>query len=465
MQDSDMPQSYERVADLPVAIIGAGPIGLAAAAHLARREEPFVVLEAGPGPASSVQSWAHVILFTPWQYNVDQEAVALLEQTGWRHPESGAFPSGDDLVRHYLQPLSRHPSIHPHIRFNHRVCAIARDEIGKLDENRDAHPFVIDTIGPDGKHTRVLARAVIDASGSWRTPNPLGSNGLRVPGEDDLGDGIWYGIPDILRSQEDRYAGKRTLVVGSGHSAFHSLKQLAALAQRHPTTRVLWALRRSTGSDALIGCNDDRLTERTLLGRDIAQLLQDKDIDSFPGSRLTRLERTREGIVAYAGDRTLPPVDEIVVATGFRPDHGIARELRLDIHSVFESTYALAPLIDPDAHACGTAPPHGVSQLAHPEPDYYIVGMKSYGRAPTFLLLTGYEQVRSVVCALVGDEAALTVELELPEKGLCSACAAYLEAQDGRAGCACDPDDQHGDDCCAAPDARNTAESGAWAVA
>lgn len=445
------------IADLPVAIIVAGPIGLAAAAHLASRREPFVVIEAGRGPATSVMAWGHIPLFTPWRYNVDPVAVALLEATGWEAPDPIAHPTGGELVERYLQPLALHPDIGPHVRYGRRVRAITRDTLGKLDEERDDHPFVIEAVDPSGHERSIRARAVIDASGSWNTPNPLGANGRIAPGEVELGERIFYGIPDVAGTDRSRYAGKRTLVVGSGHSAFHSLQHLAALAQEHPGTRVLWALRRGTVFDATAGCAGDELTERTLLRRDVDVLLREATIDAFPGTRLTHLEPGPDGIVAVAGDRPLPPVDEIIVATGFRPDHGLARELRLDVHSVFESTYALAPLIDPTVSACGTVPPHGVVQLAHPEPDYYVVGMKSYGRAPTFLLLTGYEQVRSVVCALTGDEAALTTELDLPDKGLCSACTAFREDREREAACGCD-DDSPGDDCCAAPAGEHTRE-------
>jgi len=438
------------VADLPVAIIGAGPIGLAAAAHLASRREPFVLVEAGAGPATSVMAWGHVPLFTPWRYNVDPVAAALLEATGWTMPEADIYSTGGDLVERYLAPLAHHPEIGPHVRYGQRVRAITRDTLGKLDEDRDDHPFVVDAVDSTGRTITIRARAVIDASGSWNTPNSLGANGRIAPGEVELGKCIFYGIPDVPGANRARYAGKRTLVVGSGHSAFHSLRHLAALGQEQPGTRVLWALRRDTAFDATAGCTGDELTERTLIRRDINALVQDAAIETFPGSRLTRLDNTPDGIVAGSGENSLPPVDELIVATGFRPDHGLARELRLDVHSVFESTYALAPLIDPTVSACGTVPPHGVVQLAHPEPDYYVVGMKSYGRAPTFLLLTGYEQVRSVVCALTGDEAALTVALELPERGLCTACTAFLEERD-QAACACDDDDSGGDPCCAAP--------------
>ena len=121
------------------------------------------------------------------------------------------------------------------------------------------------------------------------------------------------------------------------------------------------------------------------------------------------------------GDRQIGPFDEIIVTTGLRPDLAPLRELRLDLDEIVEAPRALAPLIDPNVHSCGTVPPHGFMELSHPEPGFFIVGMKSYGRAPTFLLRTGYEQVRSVVAALAGDlDAASRVELVLPETGACS---------------------------------------------
>jgi hypothetical protein len=131
----------------------------------------------------------------------------------------------------------------------------------------------------------------------------------------------------------------------------------------------------------------------------------------------------RTELVSDGGDGTWQTLaaDVVVNATGFRPDHGITAELRLDLDPILGSTRALAPLIDPNEHSCGTVPPHGVDQLTHPEPGYYVIGVKSYGRAPTFLLATGYEQARSVVAALAGDwTAARDVQLELPETGVCS---------------------------------------------
>lgn len=155
------------------------------------------------------------------------------------------------------------------------------------------------------------------------------------------------------------------------------------------------------------------------------------------GFKVAEVARTAEGIVvADERGEVLPAVDEIIVTTGFRPDLAPLRELRLDLDPALESPAMLAPLVDPNVHSCGTAPPHGAEELAHPEKDIYIVGMKSYGRAPTFLLLTGYEQVRSVVAALAGDwVAARDVRLVLPETGVCSSGIAAAEGAGGAACC------------------------------
>jgi hypothetical protein len=139
------------------------------------------------------------------------------------------------------------------------------------------------------------------------------------------------------------------------------------------------------------------------------------------GFKIARLTPTAGGIVVSDGVRSLPPVDEIIATTGLRPDLAMLHELRLGLDAAVEAPSALAPLIDPNLHSCGSVPPHGVDELSHPEPGFYIVGMKSYGRAPTFLMLTGYEQVRSVAAALAGDWAsARDVQLVLPETGVCS---------------------------------------------
>lgn len=442
-----MPQELE-ADQFPVAIIGAGPIGLAAAAHVHARRIPFVILEAGTSVAASIRDWSHIRLFTPWRYNVDVEAVRLLEEAGWIPPDPTAFPTGDKLISTYLEPLVEHPQIKPHLRFGSSVMRITRDNRGKLENDRDQTPFALDIASANGTQTRVFASAVIDASGSWKNPNPIGSDGFPVPGETELGEHIAYGPPDILGTKRSRYANKRVMVIGSGHSALNALNDLVRLSADESGTRVIWALRSDVESNALSGC-DDGLTERALLKHDIREMVASQLIETFGGIRIEGLELTGHGIVAQSRNRDLPAVDEIIVATGFRPDHSMERELRLDLHHTFESPHALAGLIDPSMNACGTVPPHGVARLSHPELDFFIAGMKSYGRAPTFLLLTGYEQVRSVVCAIARDEAAFEIQLDLPERGLCAACTAYLDARNGERGCSCALDDGSSpEDCC-----------------
>ena len=121
------------------------------------------------------------------------------------------------------------------------------------------------------------------------------------------------------------------------------------------------------------------------------------------------------------GEVVTHTTDIVVNATGFRPDLNMLREIRLELDEIVEAPKRLAPLIDPNVHSCGSVEPHGFRELAHPEKGFFVVGMKSYGRAPTFLLATGYEQVRSATAWLAGDTAsAANVELVLPATGVCS---------------------------------------------
>jgi hypothetical protein len=253
------------------------------------------------------------------------------------------------------------------------------------------------------------------------TPGALGASGLPARGERAAADHVYYGIPDVLGAHRARYAGKRVLVVGSGHSALNALLDLTTLADEDKATHVTWAIRRSSIGGLLGGARNDQLEERGRLGKRVRQLLDAGRLELITGFRMDAVAREPDGFVASAGDRQLAPVDEIIAATGFRPDWSILSEVRLDLDPAVQSPRALAPLIDPNLHSCGTVRPHGAEELKHPDANVYAIGMKSYGRAPTFLLLTGYEQARSVVAAIAGDwEAARRVELVLPETGVCS---------------------------------------------
>ena len=402
---------------LPIAIIGAGPVGLAAAAQLVKRGATPLVLEAGPSAGANVLEWGQVRIFSPWKYDIDPAARELLEPTGWTSPDGEAYPTGRELVEQYLAPLAR--ALAPTVRVGHRVVSITRLGFDKMKtEGREAAPFAITVATPDGER-QLLARAVIDASGTYGLPNPLGAGGVLAQGEAKLASRIHYGIADPLGRDRATYAGKRVLVVGSGHSAFDVLIDLAALPAT-PNSRITWLVRRPFANEKYGGAESDALPARGALGTRMRGLVDQGAVTQVV-LRIAALRETAEGVFVSDGSTEIGPFDRVIATTGFRPDLVPLRELRVRLDEILEAPPALAPLIDPNVHSCGTVPPHGARELGHPEKDLFIVGMKSYGRAPTFLMLTGYEQVRSIACALTGDPTgAASVELVLPQTGVCS---------------------------------------------
>lgn len=438
---------------LPIAIIGGGPVGLAAAAHLVARNLPVKVYEAGPAVGANMREWGHVRVFTPWRYCIDAAAVALLERTGWQAPPADVFPTGDEIVARYLEPLAATPELSGVIETSAHVTAISRHGLDKVvTRGREQRPFEL-VIETTAGTRRDLARAVIDASGTWTTPNPLGANGLPADGEVELADRIAYGIPDVLQRHRTLYAGKTTLVVGAGHSAATALLDLARLAETEPSTAFIWATRGTDLVRIYGGGDADRLPARGELGAETRELVESGRAPLVTGFSTTALRREGDRVIVEGetteGPRQIGPVDRIIAATGQRPDLSLTRELRLDLDPWLESAKALGPLIDPNEHSCGSVPPHGHRELAHPEAGFYTAGIKSYGRAPTFLLLTGYEQVRSIAAALAGDfVAADDVQLVLPETGVCTTTFS-VDSGDG-SGCCGGPAPAGAEACCLA---------------
>jgi thioredoxin reductase len=419
---------------LPVVVVGAGPVGLAAAAHLWERGLEPLVLEAGDSPAAAVASWGHVRLFSPWRFDVDAAARRLLEPTGWVEPDPDGLPTGAELVGEYLEPLAQTSALRGRVEYGTRVVAIGRDGADKTRSiGRDSRPYRVRTQTADGEIHDVLAHAVIDASGTFGQPSPIGTGGLPAPGEAEAAAYLAGPLPDVLGAQRERFAGKHTLVVGMGHSAANSLLSLVDLAEQEPATRITWAIRGASARRLYGGGAADELPARGLLGTRLHAAVEAGKIALLTRVSIDRLV-SGDGTVRILGtgrrdgaDGALDlEVHAIVNATGFRPDLDLLREVRLSLDPVVEAPTELAPLIDPNLHSCGSVPPHGEKVLAHPDAGFYLVGMKSYGRAPTFLLATGYEQVRSIAAALAGDRAAAdAVKLSLPETGVCSSDLAF----------------------------------------
>nr|WP_274636030.1 NAD(P)-binding domain-containing protein [Microbacterium bovistercoris] len=414
----------ERLSTLPVAIIGAGPIGLAAAANLVERGIDFIVFEAGDRIAASVQEWGHTRLFSPWKHLADPASRRLLEQRGWALPDPERAPSGAELVRQYLVPLAALPEISSRVRLGVEVIDLAREGMDRTrTRSRAATPFTVRIRDRQGRIEDVAARSVIDASGTYRSPNPLSASGLALRGMSEIEESVVPALPDVLGRDRARFAGAHTTVVGAGHSAANTLLGLVELARSEPGTAITWLIR-SAQAARVSSSADDELADRARLGARVDQAVAEGMVEVVSDFEIISGRRAGDAVELVGhrrGEVVTHRTDLVVNATGFRPDLGFLREIRLELDEIVEAPKRLAPLIDPNLHSCGTVEPHGFRELAHPDPGFFIVGMKSYGRAPTFLLATGYEQVRSVTAWLAGDTAAASqVELVLPATGVCS---------------------------------------------
>src|SRR4051812_12881899 len=303
-----------------VAILGAGPVGLAAAAHVLERGMEPVVLEAGPQVGHAVRQWSHVPLFSPWEYAIDKASERLLTAAGWNSPAPDQYPTGGELLAQYREPLATRTPLKDYIRTSSMVTSVGRAGFDKMKSNgRAFEPFTIRYQNGKGPE-QLKADAVIDATGTWLSPNPAGVDGLPAIGETPDHPQIAYGMPDVLGCERARYAGKAVAVLGAGHSAVGTLIDLARLKDEVPATEIIWLLRGTAPEKAFGGGANDKLSARGALGAAFAALVASGKIRVEAGFRLSHIGRDGARLhIATDRCRQSVIVDELVVATGFRP--------------------------------------------------------------------------------------------------------------------------------------------------
>lgn len=374
-----------------VAIIGAGPIGLEAALAAHQRGYEVEVFERGT-IAASVRAWGHVRMFSPFAMNTSAAGKALLLEHGVSLPAPEALLTGAEFAECYLEPLAENLGVPIYLKTE--VCAIARGSALKTemigDPERSSTPFRL--LVRQGDNERYAsADLVFDCSGTFLTPNPLGDSGLLALGEGRAADAISYGV-----ARADVLAGARVLVVGSGHSAATAVRDLAA----QPGTSVAWS-RRKISDLPCARIPGDPLPARDTLAAEVNALFKSGRMPNYGGTVAEAVSKGKGSLEVNLrgqhGERQLY-VDHIVCATGFRPDLRLARELHVQTCWATEGTYPLAAsLLGETGGDCLAVPAFGAETLRHPEPGYFALGMKSYGRTPDFLLRTGLEQISSLL--------------------------------------------------------------------
>ncbi|HVT59984.1 MAG TPA: hypothetical protein VHR45_16505 [Thermoanaerobaculia bacterium] len=425
-----------------IAILGAGPIGLEAALAAAASGFPFTLYESAPTAAGNVRSWGHVRLFTPWEINVSPRMSRRLAAAGAEVPSGADCPTGRELAERLLDPVAALPEIAPRLRLGTRALAIGRLGLLKHEEissaERGRRPFRL-LLGDDsGREWTEQADLVFDATGTWGQPNALGDGGVPAPGERALSAPpaedadanaaaparLRRDIPDLAREAAG-WAGRTVLLAGAGHSAQTAARELAALAREAPGTRVLWVLRHTEpewGSPP-----GDPLAERARLAAEAAALAGGASpaVSARRGAVVEAVGRAnghlavvlrhgpneawRAGTGSVAGvTRTglagsdsaaaeTVSVDRILSLTGSVGDHQLYRQLQ--IHECYATCGPIklsAALLGAGTGDCLAQTSHGAETLTNPEPGFFILGSKSYGRNNTFLMRVGWEQVGEV---------------------------------------------------------------------
>jgi thioredoxin reductase len=394
-----------------VAILGAGPIGLDAALAFLDNDWSVTVYESAASVAANVAAWSHIRLFTPWSMNASTRMLAHLSAAGVAPPGPANYcPTGGEFAQQLLRRLAELPELAPAIRSRTRVLAVAREGLLKHEEigspQRGSRPFRLLVSGPDDGDRTEHADLLLDCTGSYGHANVLGDGGIPAPGELRVADRIIRRLPDLTRDG-DEWGGRRLLLVGAGKSAQTAARDLAELVAMWPGTRVMWVVRAADPDWGEVP--DDPLPQR----QELVKMSQRLHSGSVPGVQVRTgvvvdaLRETDDGVVvalrSITGGVEEIAVDHIIALTGYLGDTSLYRQLQ--VHECYAtaapmnlSAALLAAAGDGPADCLAQAS-HGMDVLRVPEPNFFVLGMKSYGRNSNFLLRVGYEQVDEVARA------------------------------------------------------------------
>ncbi|MFQ5877900.1 MAG: hypothetical protein ACE5JH_09480 [Acidobacteriota bacterium] len=412
-----------------ILILGGGPIGVEAAVHAAGLGYDVRLLEAHR-VGSHLLRWGHVRMFSPWSMNCSPEGLRVLKREGVRPFNGGArFPTGREFVRDYLEPLSRSRLLKGRVEEGVRAIAIGRDGLLKGDRvgrpARALRPFRV--LVWNGRRQRVVgADLLIDATGTYAHPRHLGNGGIPAPGEQEAAPYIDYHLVDLLGRRARDFAGRRTLLVGSGHSAAAAVVALAELARRAPQTRVVWAFRcrrrapivRVQGDPLLL--RDRQAAEaNTIAAGSVPAIraLRGATIEAVHLDPAARRSGGRRGgfrvsIRTEGGRLRRERFDRILAHVGYAPDRSLYAELQVHECYATGGPMKIAASLIGEAGAgadCLRQPGPTADLLSNPEPGFFILGSKSYGRNPNFLMRTGHEQIRALFEALRRGDTARPV--------------------------------------------------------
>lgn len=402
-----------------IAILGAGPIGLEAALAAAAGGWSFTVYEASDGVAGNLRSWGHVRLFTPWSMNVSPRVRRRLAESAMEPPNGDDCPTGAELVERVFEPLASTPEIEPRLRFGARVLDVSREGLLKSDEigtgARRDRPFRLLVRDRGGREHIAHADVVLDCTGTYDNPNALGVGGIAAPGERAAEEYIIRQIPDFeapsLTGEAPGWGGMRILLVGAGHSAQTVARDLHDVVERVPDTRVTWAIRSAAPTFGAI--EDDALPARYALATRAKHLAYDPDtpFDVRLGRSVDGLDAGPAGIDVSLklGDGSIEHVvvDRIISMTGSVGDARMYRQLQ--VHECYATSGPMklaAGLLASSSTDCLAQESLGADALTNPEPDFFILGGKSYGRNTTFLLRVGWDQVAEVFGLLGAPSSA-----------------------------------------------------------